>query len=114
MLAVRDRYWSYTQLGADGGPAPFAASFAGTPGALERLRVWAGPGTWLAAVAALRPELELDVGAPLLSTWPDDPWSQGAYSARSRSSPLATAELARRGGAARVRRASTPPGTGTG
>ena len=95
VLAVPARFWTYTQLGPDGAPAPFAASFAGTPGALERLRVWAGAGTWAAAVAALRPELELDLAAPLLSTWHDDPWAHGAYSARSRSSPLDSAELAR-------------------
>ena len=70
VLAVPARYWTYTQLGPDGSPAPFAASFAGTPGALERLRVWAGAGTWAAAVAGLRPELELDhsLTAPYLST----------------------------------------------
>jgi monoamine oxidase len=95
VLAVPSRYWTYTQLGPDGSPAPFAASFAGTPGALERLRVWAGPGTWAAAVAALRPELDLDLEAALLSTWHDDPWAHGAYSARSRCSPLDAAELAR-------------------
>ena len=55
----------------------------------------AGPGTWAAAVAALRPELDLDLAAPLLSTWQGDAWTQGAYSARSRSSPLDSAELAR-------------------
>ena len=38
---------------------------------------------------------DLDLAAPLLSTWHDDPWAHGAYSARSRSSPLDTAELAR-------------------
>jgi monoamine oxidase len=95
VLAVPARYWAYTQLGPDGSPAPFVASFAGTPGALERLRVWAGPGTWAGSLAALRPELELDAGAPLLSTWQDDPWVQGAYSARSHASPLDAEELAR-------------------
>jgi monoamine oxidase len=95
VLAVPARYWSYTQLGPDSAPAPFAAAFAGTPGALERLRVWAGPGTWAAAVGALRPELDLELDAPLLSTWHDDAWAQGAYSARSHSSPLDSAALAR-------------------
>jgi monoamine oxidase len=95
VLAVPDRFWSYTQLGADGQPAPFAASFAGTPGALDRLRVEEGPESWLAALAALRPELQLDTEEVQLSTWKDDPWTRGAYSARSRSSPLDTAELAR-------------------
>jgi monoamine oxidase len=94
-LSVPDRYWSYTQLGPDGAPAPFAGTFAGTPGALERLRVEEGPEAWLAALVALRPELELDSSTVMLSTWHDDPWARGAYSARSRSSPLQTAELAR-------------------
>ncbi|HSK16225.1 MAG TPA: NAD(P)/FAD-dependent oxidoreductase [Gaiellaceae bacterium] len=98
VLAVPDRYWCYTQLGPDGEPAPFAAAFAGSPGALERLRVEEGAETWLAALVGLRPELELDAGAALLSTWHDDPWARGAYSARSRSSPLEPAALARRVG----------------
>jgi monoamine oxidase len=95
VLAVPDRYWSYTQLGADGLPARFAASFAGTAGGLDRLRVEEGPETWLAILSALRPELELDSETVLLSTWKDDPWARGAYSARSLSSPLEAAELAR-------------------
>jgi monoamine oxidase len=95
VLSVPARYWAYTQLGADGSPAPFAAAFAGTPGALERLRVEAGPTTWLGALGALRPELALDGAAPLLTTWQDDPWARGAYSARSLSSSLDSEELAR-------------------
>jgi monoamine oxidase len=95
VLAVPARYWCYTQLRPDGSPAPFLSSFAGTPGALERLRVWAGSSTWLAAVSALRPELQLDLAGPMLTTWRDDPWAQGAYSARSRSSPLDAGELTR-------------------
>jgi predicted NAD/FAD-dependent oxidoreductase len=98
VLAVPARFWSYTQLGPDGRPALFAASLAGTPGALERLRVWAGPATWLSAVAAVRPELDLDPDERMFTTWHDDPWAQGAYSARSRSSPLDADELSRRVG----------------
>jgi monoamine oxidase len=95
VLAVPERYWSYTQLGPGGVRAPFAAAFAGTPEALERLRVRDGSDGWLASVTALRPDLELDPGGVLLSTWEDDPWARGAYSARSRSAPLDSAELAR-------------------
>jgi monoamine oxidase len=95
VLAVPDRYWSYTQLGPDGEPTPFAAAFAGSPTALARLRVEDGAETWLASLLALRPELELDPGSALLSTWRDDPWARGAYSARSRSSPLDADGLAR-------------------
>ena len=98
VLSVPARYWVYTQLGPDGGPAPFVAAFAGTPGALERLRVWAGPATWLGSLRALRNDLDLDLDAPMLTTWHDDKWAQGAYSARSHSSPVDTEALARPAG----------------
>jgi monoamine oxidase len=95
VLAVPDRYWSYTQLGPDGLPAGFAAAFAGTEGALARLHVTQGPGGWLEALGALRPELDLEPGEGMLTTWSDDPWALGAYSAPSLSSPLQTEELQR-------------------
>jgi monoamine oxidase len=98
VLAVPDRYWSYTQLGPDSLPADFAAAFAGTEGALARLRVDEGPERWLEALTELRPELDLDPGGAMVTTWRDDPWALGAYSAPSLSSPLQTEELARRVG----------------
>jgi monoamine oxidase len=33
-------------------------------------------------VRALRPDLDLDEGGVVLSTWDDDPWIQAAYSTR--------------------------------
>ena len=95
VLAVSERYWSYTQLGPDGLPAGFAGSFAGTEAALSRLQVEHGPERWLASLAALRPELDLEPGEAMLTTWRDDPWALGAYSAPSLSSPLQTDELVR-------------------
>ena len=95
ILAVPDRFWSYTQLLPDGSPAAFVTSFAGTGAALERLRAYDGSGPWLEALRDLRPELRLDLDRTLLTTWRDDPWARGAYSARSLSSPLQSAELAR-------------------
>src|SRR5207253_10866871 len=50
---------------------------------------------WAAAVRALRPDLEYADAPPLISTWHDDPWARGAYSARALSSPLADEALAR-------------------
>jgi monoamine oxidase len=93
VISVRDRFWSYTQLDSSGQPAPFVTAYAGTSGAVEAL---AGPGRaggWVDELAALRPELELNREAVLLSTWHDDPWVRGSYSARSVSSPLRDAEL---------------------
>lgn len=89
-LSVPDRFWTYTQLAPDGAPLPVACSFAGSPAAVERLDA----ATWVDAVRALRPELHYDNGAePVHSTWADDPWALGAYSARSLSSPLDDAAL---------------------
>jgi monoamine oxidase len=93
-LSVPERYWCYTQLGADGARAPFVAAFAGTPDALRRLEVARGPDRWIASLAALRPDLELDPDAALLARWDDDPWVRGSYSARSASSPIDDAALA--------------------
>jgi monoamine oxidase len=94
-LSVPGRFWCWTQMGADGAPAPFLGSFAGTPLALERLSVRTGPTEWLGALRSLRPDLELDVGDVLMATWQDDPWARAAYSAESVSSPLDTEALTR-------------------
>jgi monoamine oxidase len=88
VLSVPDRFWCYTQLGYDGEPLPFVAAFAGSPGALEALAVDAGPDRWLEVLARVRPDLDLDGRTVLLSTWADDRWVRGAYSASSASVPL--------------------------
>jgi monoamine oxidase len=89
-LSVPERFWCYTQLGADGAPLPFVAAFAGSPGALEQLEVDRGPERWVAAIERLRPDLELDPDRTVLSTWHDDPWARGAYSAESATWPIDT------------------------
>jgi monoamine oxidase len=80
VMNVPERYWCWIATGADDEPMPLLSCFAGSPAALERLEVDAGPGAWLESVAALRPELALDPGAAVLSTWDDDPWAGAAYS----------------------------------
>lgn len=83
VMAVAERYWTWTASATDDGAIqPSVHCFAGSAPALERLRVGDGPETWLASVAALRPELatELVVEDALLSTWADDPWVRAAYS----------------------------------
>ena len=94
-LSVPLRFWTWTQRGADGGPLPVACSFAGSPAALELLEVERGPGKWADAVRSLRPDLGYTNAAPILSTWHDDPWARGAYSARTLSSPPDDEALAR-------------------
>jgi hypothetical protein len=89
-LSVPLRFWTWTQHGA-----PVASSFAGSPSALALLGLDRGPDRWADAVRRLRPDLEYADAPPLLSTWHDDPWARGAYSARALSSPLDDEALAR-------------------
>ena len=93
-LCVRDRFWTFTQLAPDGSPLPVAASFAGSPLALERLAVDDGPDAWIASVVDIRPDLAIRPADAVLSTWSDDPWARGAYSARSCSSEMDDEALA--------------------
>ncbi len=93
IMSVRRRFWSYTQLDPRGEPAPFVTAYAGTTDAVQALADPKSLGGWIDELAALRPDLELDPEVALLSTWHDDPWVRGSYSARSVSSPLRDAEL---------------------
>ena len=95
VLSVPERYWCYTQLGADGESLPFVAAFAGSPGAVAALEAARGPDRWVESLSALRPDLELDVDTVLMSTWADDPWARGAYSTRSASASIEDPELSR-------------------
>jgi monoamine oxidase len=80
VLSVPERYWAWTAMGAEGRVQPVVSAFAGSPPALERLRVADGPERWLASLIRLRADLELDSDGALLSTWSDDPWARAAYS----------------------------------
>jgi monoamine oxidase len=80
VMAVAERYWTWTATGDEDRPQPVVSAFAGSAPALERLGVAAGPERWLASLERLRPDLDLDGDSVLLSTWADDPWAGAAYS----------------------------------
>lgn len=84
-LSVPDRFWTWTQH-----DVAVASSFAGTAVGLERLEVANGPLYWAESVRRLRPDLPYADAEPVLATWPE-----GAYSARTLSSPLDDKALAR-------------------
>jgi monoamine oxidase len=86
VLSVPGRFWAYTQRAPDGSPLPVLAAFAGTRAGVDRLTP--------SAVRSLRPDLVFAAAEPVLSTWQDDPWVRGAYSARSIESPLDDRALA--------------------
>lgn len=74
-------WWSWRSLSVDGEHRIDAlSSFAGGQAALAALDVAHGPATWLRNLSEMRPELVPD-GEALLTTWHDDPWARGAYSA---------------------------------
>jgi monoamine oxidase len=83
VLSVPDHFWTWTARGDQAGAVqPLVSAFAGSAPALARLGVAAGPATWLGRLRALRPDLDLEETATLLSTWDDDPWVGAAYSTR--------------------------------
>jgi monoamine oxidase len=83
VLSVPDRFWCWTATGADGEVAPVLNAFAGSPRAVVALQAESGPGTWAERLAAVRPDLDLDPSTAVVTTWHDDPWAGGAYSAES-------------------------------
>ena len=80
VLDVPGRWWSWTATDGAESVAPVVNCFAGSPEGLAALGVDDGPGRWASRLADRRPELRLDLGRALLSTWDDDPWALGAYS----------------------------------
>ena len=80
VMSVPDRYWTWTATGDRGEVQPVVSTFAGSAAALDRLEVEHGPQRWLGLLAELRPDLDLDTGGAVLSTWADDTWARAAYS----------------------------------
>lgn len=81
--SVSGRFWTWTATDGTGQVQPVLHAFGGTAAGLSELGVESGAATWAARIANLRPELELDIGRALLTTWNDDPWAGESYSART-------------------------------
>ena len=81
VMSVPERFWCWTATTRDGAVAPIVNCFAGSPRALAGLGVDGGPAAWLDRLATLRPDLALERGGAVLTTWDDDPWARGAYRA---------------------------------
>lgn len=74
-------WWSWRSMSIDGEHRINALScFAGGPAALDALGTAQGSAGWVAALKQMRPDLEISAD-PLLTTWADDPWARGSYSA---------------------------------
>src|SRR5215211_4889167 len=86
VLSVPERYWTWTATDGSGEVQPVVSAFAGSPAALRRLAAGDGAEPWIDSLTALRPDLQLDRGGALVSTWDDDPWVGAAYSTRVRDS----------------------------
>jgi len=74
-------WWAWNSLDPAGDAGVLAVScFAGGTAARERLAVADGPTTWVAALTALRPDLDLVGDDALLTDWATDHWTRGGYS----------------------------------
>ena len=93
VMSVAGHFWTYTQLRADGEPAPFVTGYTGTKAAIDALGGTEGVERWVAALISLREDLDLEPQGAIISSWSDDPWVRGAYSARTLSSPLRDHDL---------------------
>ncbi len=93
IMSVAGHFWTYTQLGPDGEPAPFVTGYTGTMSSIDALGGSDGFERWVAALVALREDLDLEPESAMLSSWNDDPWVRGSYSARTLSSPLRDNDL---------------------
>lgn len=92
VLCVPDRFWCWTAYGADGDVLPVLNGFAGSPAAVSALA--ADPGAWAERVAAMRDDLDVDLGTTVVTTWHDDPWARGAYLADGLGAQPGDAEAA--------------------
>jgi monoamine oxidase len=79
--SVPDLFWTWTATDGSGLVQPVLHAFAGTEEGLAALELAKGPATWVRRVAALRPELVMDLDRALLTVWNDDPWARESYSA---------------------------------
>lgn len=81
VISVPGRFWCWTATVADGSVAPVLNVFAGSPDHVAALRPDEGPDHWLTLLRELRPDLTLDEASVVVTTWLDDPWARGAYTA---------------------------------
>jgi len=91
VLSVPDRYWCWTATGADGDVLPVLNGFAGSPAAVDALTT--DPAVWVERLLELRDDLHLDTATAVVTTWHDDPWARGAYSAGGLAARPGDAEL---------------------
>jgi monoamine oxidase len=91
--SVPGRYWTWTAADGSGQVQPVLHAFGGTAAGLAALGVAGGPAGWAASAAELRPDLALDTGRALLTTWNDDPWAGESYTAVTTAAAPGDAEL---------------------
>jgi monoamine oxidase len=76
-----EAWWTWNSLDYTGRCAVAAVSaFAGGDAARTSLEVAAGADRWARAVVALRPDLQVDVSAALVTDWAAEAWTAGGYS----------------------------------
>lgn len=80
-MSVSDRFWTWTARALGDQIAPVLNCFGGEIGHLERLGIKVDSSTWEARVRKLRSDLPISPHEAVLTAWPFDPLSRGAYTA---------------------------------
>ena len=83
VMSVSDRFWTWTARAADGEVAPVLNCFGAELGHLEQLRTDVDEREWERRVRELRGELRFAETRAVLTAWPFDPLSRGAYTAHA-------------------------------
>ncbi len=83
VMSVPDRFWCWTSAAGDGTVSTVLHCFSGSPPALRALGVEDGAARWLERLAWLRPDLELEGGGAVLTSWGEDPYARMAYSTQA-------------------------------
>ena len=94
-LSVPGRFWCYTQLGRGRRAAAVRGSVRRYAQRARGARRALGAGTLGdGAAVGCAPTWSSTRPARMISTWAEDPWARGAYSAASATSPIETETLA--------------------
>lgn len=83
VMSVDDRFWTWTANDIEGGVAPVLNCFGGVLDQLVALGVDRDGRVWEDRVRSLRSDLEFTSAQALVTTWHEDPYARGAYSAHA-------------------------------
>lgn len=94
VMAVRERYWTWTAMNDSGDVVPVLNAFMGSSGAIAASGITSDADRWVASARRLRHDLQIPDGAKAVTTmWSDDVFAGGAYSAHGPGASVAEVKV---------------------